>query len=343
MPPSRKRPLPAEIHDDLNVRRVRINPDGLRKHYSYTRLRHTDETRLLTIQPGEGETDVHCTLHHVRFSERPVYEALSYTWGGKEKPCRIECGEGSELAVTRNCFNAIKRLRRAARSRTVWIDAVCIDQEDDAERGHQVGIMPSIYREATRVVVYLGEAADESDRAMDYIHLDKWQDDWRKTVPPVAVQKLLERPWFSRIWVLQEVYMAKSVTVMCGEKSLPWEPYFRQLKDWPSQNALVQVPQILNMRTDQWNKSTISRNLLDLLARTRHCNCEDPRDRIFALLSMSSEDSRLGINVDYTISVEELYANLAMHMIERLGLDEALSVVEFEETRRTKSPKIAYP
>ncbi|KAL1622801.1 hypothetical protein SLS54_004821 [Diplodia seriata] len=322
MPPSSKRALPAEPHDDLEVHRVRINPDGLRKNYSYTRLQHTDETRLLIIQPGELESDIHCTLHHVRFSEAPEYEALSYTWGSKEKPRRIDCGEGCELAVTENCFNAIKRLRWIDWPRTVWIDAVCIDQENDPERGHQVRNMPSIYKQATRVIVYLGEAADESDRAMEYIHLEREPFRWEGKFPPPEVRKLLERAWFSRIWVLQEVYMAKEVTVLCGDKSVEWEPDIQLLSVWPAQNKLVQFPQALSMRTAPWKSGMAQNDLFYLLAETKHCHCEDPRDRIFALFSMSSEESQLGINVDYTISVEKLYINVAMDMLDRFGLEE---------------------
>ncbi|KAL0260868.1 hypothetical protein SLS55_004560 [Diplodia seriata] len=183
--------------------------------YAYVPLQHVDEMRLLRIAPGTWNDPIHCDIFHCRLSQKISYEALSYTWGSEEKPFTINCGENRWLAVTSNCFAAIRRLRKPDRPRTLWIDAVCINQANDLERGHQVKNMTQIYREADQVIVYLGEADDDQSReALQDLRSYKWIKPGRPRLH--SLRRLLQRPWFTRIWVLQEVYMARSLTVICG-------------------------------------------------------------------------------------------------------------------------------
>lgn len=318
--------------------------------YQYTQLLHSDETRFMIIEPGESSDPVRCRLFHERFSNDPIYEALSYTWGGEEKPCWLginagDRGSACELSVTQNCFNALRTLRRTDRCRTMWIDAVCINQSEIPERGQQVRIMPEIYRNAKSVIVYLGEGTGSSDIAMSSIFSDLWKaaakyEEDETTTSSIAVtteesvhqKPLLAREWFSRIWVLQEVYMARTATVVCGKKFLPWEPYFRLLGGWRSENVLSdRTPQVLTIRQRRNVENARSRELLDLLADTRSCNCKDPRDRVFALLSMSNAKYRAGLIADYSMSVEQVYINAAAEFLRLYGLDVVFSAVESKE------------
>lgn len=305
----------------------RVIPDGQPNtsyqtafvQYIYKPLQGVDEIRLLHIEPGLWDSNPRCAISHHRLSQCPRFEALSYVWGSEEKPCKIGCGEGGTLAVTRNCFAAIKRLRKLG-SLVVWIDAVCINQENNLERGHQVKNMPDIYRAAAKVLVYLGEAEDHGEEAMETLHLYKWiQPSDPDTT--IFLRKLMQRPWFQRLWVLQEVNKAQTVTVICGDRVIPWDPCFRLLVQWGPENFVrKELPYTLQIRGHD-RKILESWDLLDLMGNTRFHDCTDPRDRIFALLSMSSEDSSRGIEPDYTATVEEVYTRAATCFLSRIGLD----------------------
>jgi hypothetical protein len=129
--------------------------------------------------------------------------ALSYTWGGSEKPYSILI-EGEELDITLNLYAALLRLRHPSLERILWVDALCIDQKHDTERGQQVQLMAMIYSKAYCVIVWLGEMAGEVDGALEYIqyaadresiqHLDK-------NSKKIEVSNLLQRQWFKRVWV----------------------------------------------------------------------------------------------------------------------------------------------
>jgi Heterokaryon incompatibility protein (HET) len=96
----------------------------------------------------------------------PTYEALSYTWGDHSVTALIQVN-GIELQITLNLFRALQRLRKGRKKRVLWVDALCIDQSNLAERSEQVPRMRSIYQRAERVVVWLGDATEDSDLAVD--------------------------------------------------------------------------------------------------------------------------------------------------------------------------------
>lgn len=115
-------------------------------------------TRLLTIRPGARHEDICCNLKVTTINANSNYEALSYTWGNAadRRPIRVN---GRRSSVTVNLEEAIRQLRRLTEKRTIWADAVCINQGDMQEREQQVGEMAQIYRNASRVLIWLGKEA----------------------------------------------------------------------------------------------------------------------------------------------------------------------------------------
>ncbi|KAH9206220.1 heterokaryon incompatibility, partial [Leptodontidium sp. 2 PMI_412] len=146
------------------------------------------------------------------------YEALSYTWGDATKCQTIECN-GKNFGVSQNLFDALINIRLSDKRRTIWIDALCINQENDAEKSEQVRYMYAIYRAATRVIVWLGIEADDSDftmRAMAFVGSRKnratimRRDHNHECLVQLArlikgIETLTTRPWFFRSWIRQEV------------------------------------------------------------------------------------------------------------------------------------------
>ena len=140
--------------------------------YRYSPLNESlNEIRLLELHPGDFSADLHVSIrkasliseappiHEALLMEGPpIYEALSYVWGTTENPVEIKVGpSGSEtLAITQNLAIALPYLRHEKHFRTLWIDALCINQQNLHERSSQVKMMGDIYRLADRVVVWLG-------------------------------------------------------------------------------------------------------------------------------------------------------------------------------------------
>ncbi|XXH05938.1 hypothetical protein Hte_012381 [Hypoxylon texense] len=127
--------------------------------------------RLAELLPGRFEDELVISLTSFDPEKSPEYEAISYAWGQPvyTKPVRI--GDSSEdiIMVTENLDSVLRHLRYIDRSRTLWVDSICINQSNDVEKGAQVSMMGEIYRKAKRVVVFLGAEENNSSRAMKKI------------------------------------------------------------------------------------------------------------------------------------------------------------------------------
>jgi hypothetical protein len=181
--------------------------------YQYSPLVRPKSIRLLRLQPREeNSTAIQCTLFecslisHSDITFYP-YEAISYTWGSEYKPCVVHI-DGRSLSVTRNLYALLQYLQPHGYSRVIWVDAICIKQDDDREKEGQIPFMAEIYAKATRVVVWLGDAngndGDHGDVALDSIRIAGEAFSRNRLYAestPENIRQLLGRPWFKRIWV----------------------------------------------------------------------------------------------------------------------------------------------
>jgi hypothetical protein len=125
--------------------------------YQYRSLAHPDSIRLIELLPGPKGTPLTCNIIDVRKGDQPIYEALSYAWGEPVFSHEIrEVPSDTILRLTVNLHDALQALRDEDTIRTLWADAIAINQLDLKEKGHQVALMGPIYRDAQRVVVWLG-------------------------------------------------------------------------------------------------------------------------------------------------------------------------------------------
>ena len=165
------------ICQDLNLPRLQFLAISRKPHqYGHTRLAvnkycyeplPAQHVRLLTLLPGSFEDDIHVRLHPVETGshESPRYHALSYVWGSTDTNDHVlvDSGESQHsLPITRNLYVALQHLRHSSASRTMWVDAVCINQNDIEERNDQVSRMAHIYKLAEKVILWLGPAEDGS-------------------------------------------------------------------------------------------------------------------------------------------------------------------------------------
>ncbi|KAI1085067.1 heterokaryon incompatibility protein-domain-containing protein [Whalleya microplaca] len=124
--------------------------------YRYIPLDHTrQDIRLLHLLPGQYLDPISCRLSHNHLDDNPTYTASSYVWGDKVD-CQNITLERTDFSVTPNLYTALQFLRKTDTERIIWIDAICINQEDDPERGFQVSLMDRIYANAQRVFCWLG-------------------------------------------------------------------------------------------------------------------------------------------------------------------------------------------
>ena len=166
--------------------------------------------RLLRLLPHEDEN---APLRGDLFSysldsdnRAHLYEALSYAWGSTEKPCIILMGQ-DELRITENLYNALRYLRNCFFDRIIWVDSVCIDQQNNQEKTDQILFMRHIFSQASHVIVWLGLAEDDGAQALKDICVaaeGKLTNSSISELKRNAIIRLLKRPWFQRIWVRKE-------------------------------------------------------------------------------------------------------------------------------------------
>jgi hypothetical protein len=206
------------------------NPSTM-SEYQYSPL-SPDCIRLLRLLPSSTATaEIQSELFEYpsRKSDRSShhYEALSYVWGNPASPKSITVNH-QNLHVTQNLHGALLRLRHDLWPRIVWIDAICIDQSNNKEKEHQIQMMAEIYAKASRVVVWLGEADDSSDEAMEQLRL-AGEDSTRESSTETdadAISQLLQRPWFRRVWVISP-HSSNSFLCLahcCSRFSKKWPP-----------------------------------------------------------------------------------------------------------------------
>lgn len=167
--------------------------------------------RLLRLMPdGDEAAPIRCQLFDYSLHESAqrvhLYEAVSYVWGDCKRLLPISIAN-HRFNVTENLHAVLLRLRNRSFERIIWIDAICINQEDDKEKEHQILSMPKIYGQSNRVIVWLGEAADESDNALEALRKagrgDYSQND---LLNQRSILRLLRRPWFQRVWVRYQIF-----------------------------------------------------------------------------------------------------------------------------------------
>jgi hypothetical protein len=222
--------------------RTQIEPRGISaavvmppRRFPYQPLDVTlREIRLLTVVSGDESSLIACKIHHASLTTRPAYKALSYVWGSQLSDGEVLVLEGYEVPATKNLIDALRQIRQPTGGESVflWVDALCINQDDVAERSQQVSIMHEIYSSAERVVIWLGEAGNGSDDAFDSLQAmvelpeegeQSVDDDHRVSVMRQCSSFFTslseQRSWFSRIWILQELALAsKDPLVLCGSR-----------------------------------------------------------------------------------------------------------------------------
>lgn len=330
--------------------------------------------RLLEVGPGSGTDAINCRLREECLDQAPQFEALSYVWGDANDKRDIVCN-GQRFMATANLHYALGRLRLESKPRLIWADAVCINQGDIIERAQQVQIMGNIYTVASRVVVSLGVGDEDvfslglgvarliydacyqyadsqgkdvyffaiQDEPFRDVRLESIEEEVNKNKDGGASWKalahILSMQWFTRVWCVQEILLARESLVLIGRQSVSWE-VLGVSSAWlngqniasdfnlPSHMSAVPYNNCFCMFDEVIRFDDPSNTLVALLRKFHEFNSTDPRDKVYGLLGIvpNPGERQTLIEVDYEKSVAQVYTDVAEACIRR---EAGLSVLSY--------------
>ncbi|KAH7171563.1 heterokaryon incompatibility protein-domain-containing protein [Fusarium sp. MPI-SDFR-AT-0072] len=320
---------------------------GTASNLEYEHLpRNSDYIRLIEFLPSHDLIPQFIQFRLVSYSlaEAPAYHALSYVWGNDNPSFPVSCN-GSRIDVRENLHAALSYLLQSGTSR-VWVDAVCINQGDSAEKAIQIKMMRNIYANATLVRIWLGPEEEGSASALrlavSLVRRPLLQpasgDDWRSASSEFKeglydFVKLVKRPWFSRIWVVQEATAPRGgcVQIVCGRHSISFSDFSRAYDQVVYYYRFYPYLPGLGYHSDSMLQTYhaiqhgSSPDLLSLLLRHRNFNASFDVDKIYGLLGLASDvgEENLNISLDHNTSLD-LYKDTALKMLKHNGALDSL-------------------
>ncbi|KAF2736284.1 HET-domain-containing protein [Polyplosphaeria fusca] len=331
----------------------KLGDDGNSSHV-YQPLLGSDHIRVLVLEPSDDTDSPLCgSFHEASLKDLSgKYEAISYTWGKPILSYPVHTGDGSQVFVTENLDNALRRFRKK-KARWLWVDALCINQIDSAEKAVQIPFMADIFRAATRVLAWLGPGTGGEDGIIRSLpRAAKLQE----ATPAAAIEQLLSLPWFSRVWIVQEIIANAQLMIVCGSSKISWVTFLEAISYCgidakegevirPGFAAMRRIIRTWVKRHFPTTNNTTARDggLLNLMTDFSNFSCSNSRDRIFAIYSLANDTttgpielpsrnvSRDSLNpismvIDYSQSIQETYTRLATALVEA-GRDPRLANV----------------
>lgn len=202
--------------------------------YKYRPLTKSDSIRLIALQPSLDHTAIiecyiiHTTLREARGEIHDHYTALSYVWGDATKRIEILVDDRA-FWITHGLYNALSHLRDQKRVLDVWADAICINQENDLEKSHQVQQMGTIYTTAHHTIIFLGESRSNQDSILRTIFAssEAKAEDWgpQTSQEIEALDNVMKSPWFYRVWIFQELILSQFPYIQYGSFRIFWDEF----------------------------------------------------------------------------------------------------------------------
>jgi hypothetical protein len=287
--------------------------------HRYKSLQSESSFRLLALQPGQGDDALVCELHAFDLYHHPIlkaiwyippFEAISYVWGTSLPVHEIQCN-GQILRITENLRAALCAVRPSDRKIYVWADAICIDQSDLRERKMQVALMRHIYSRAKMVSICLNTASSKMPEVLGQtIKMYAATPNMHQGIePPIydisspfwsLLAEFFDNPWFSRIWVIQEIGESKNARILFDGQEIPWEGIVCLVRRVLQNQNYARRILYLAKTHGIWNvlfmnnRTTFSAYdpIPALLQATRAFGASDPRDKVFAMLDKPVKRTR---------------------------------------------------
>ena len=376
--PNVEQPLVPTTRKDAIMQQPTTSPLPERP-YTYDRI-EDGFIRLLQIRPAADQnaplraTLVHEKLVETGESQGPTYEALSYCWGANIFSQKLYFPTGV-LNITKDLASALIRLRRIDAERTLWVDQCCINQKDGGEKELQVSMMDQIYKNAASTIIWLGEETAHTHQALDVIQIaadrygfqstmEGYDKFWWPNIPILKddneeaqmslksmkekkVREIYDRPWFTRIWIVQEVILAKNPVIQIGSFELAWRSFINATAFFraaqlspraPIDNDFLELVERAGTLIDiRWQWGVINEDQPTMIlenyqhwgiymSKLRKQSCTNDLDRVYGMLGLRTyamditkkQDHRslVDITVDYKKEPFQLFQEWALSMTE---------------------------
>ncbi|CAL3973716.1 unnamed protein product [Diplocarpon coronariae] len=332
---------------------------GLKKRqiYKYSKL-NTGQIRLLTVLRRTPSSKLQCQLSHVLLSEAPPYEAISYCWG-TDLPTKVISVDGKSMLVLDAVYEVLRYRYSFRHCRLLWIDSVCINQKDNAEKEEQIRLMRIVFSRAVCVMAWLGDVECAwiarsfiiSLGAKVYFFGQTTQDllqefEGSKDIGWKYLAILLSNPWFTRSWMLQEVALAEHVQLVFGGLTLEWKHFEKALPiigdpllgrflgssdaEHPVLGPLLGAHNAIVMSA---HRALVANGANITLNETLHLSlafqATKDHDKIYSVLGLVNDGSIERIKPDYGKSVESVFTET---MLLQLQSDAALASLHMAGT-----------
>jgi len=340
--------------------------------YQYSKILDQDTIRLIILQPSQDpEAEVKCSLVQVSLEEleddiSEHYVALSYIWGDPTLSYSVLV-DGKKVRITSSLDCALRHLREPNRILRLWADGICINQSNIEDRNQQVRLMGSVYMLAQHTVIFLGPSNPKIDPVVQYIATRK--DPKSHTAPSandalpddlnaVLKSNILNHPWFTRVWVLQELVLSKDPWIQWGKFRVRWDQFCKfalpksdftsnsksdRGSDDPVLSGCAGMNEIRRAHrasnTPNPNVSS-SETLLNILVTRRGAGVSDPRDMVYGHLGLLPQPIEIAMEIDYGKSVAKVYEDIARHFIRR---DNSLAFLQHLENVDLNSRRDGLP
>ncbi|KAK5727467.1 hypothetical protein LTR15_003363 [Elasticomyces elasticus] len=321
--------------------------------------------RLLRLFATEKHDDIRCCLRTFTAAspDCPSYRAVSYAWGPRTSTtpiCISSQGNALQRETTHEChlhsqnlFDLLNQLRSEQSDCWLWIDALCINQDDNGERSQQVKLMGEIFRAANTVLAWLGPFThvrenqwdDKTGLAQDVetmIQRDhdthasiRYNQNHPSSTQPVEGQGICALPYWRRRWIVQELLLARSVVLQVREKHFTMAALEKAVKladgetstNWHGQNKIASVQNsaaaLLARHSLGRRTGSLPQRLKELLVMYKDQECQQSYDLVYAMHSLIDPKYRDHLQVDYKQSAEEQFCVVIsfMHEHEDLSIE----------------------
>ncbi|KAI1633258.1 heterokaryon incompatibility protein-domain-containing protein [Biscogniauxia mediterranea] len=313
--------------------------------YKYSRrLTSGMEIRLLKLYPSADSDEIRCQVVYHPLEKLLDYEAISYTWGDTTGKTTIVVDD-QILETSVKVSEMLQSLRYTWKPRMLWIDFICINQDDTDEKNHQVQLMRHIYHRAVTVVVWLNPLPDTPE-AVDLLmeisrrsRLDGLtgqqgfsiygQRSQRSRV--LSLARFLANDYFNRLWVVQEIASARKIKVLCGTQAIEWDDLRSILQFLGNPEMARSLQRTEDMDIVSCNQDSLSHgrticytkaymaegnsySLAYVLHSFRTFKCKDPRDKVFSLLGLIRGADHPLILPDYHKDEVQVYKDVARYV-----------------------------
>jgi hypothetical protein len=287
-----------------------------------------EEIRVVFVSV-DTSGQLHARMKHISLNQGPSYIALSYVWGiHKSESIFVD---GVPIKITDNLSAALRShtvLDYMSKGVPIWVDAICINQENLLERNTEVLRMRRIYAQSEQTICWLGKSASNSDQALHYLESLATDKGSKPTEHErIGLCELFSRTWWFRVWTIQEAVVPCDIRLACGDCHIQvagiWSTLYRtimRLKNefsspssfHPNELAFQRL-EVLGSLSASWNSHCVMGvplDLLNLLAASRHALATDPRDKVYGILSMAPDGKRLIARPNYRLSKKQLFSQL---------------------------------